>query len=144
MMSVETIAQLERGAAFAAWQAEVEPYNPASPEECLTWKYGRQAGITNVGSYRPEGWRLVDVVFVDSSGMGRESEAAMTIANFADWASAKVNADETAGFAIIQEGQFQLYVGYFTQDDSIRVEDEATAWVEGEAFSDSDVDYCEN
>jgi hypothetical protein len=63
--------------------------------------------IPNFGDYRPKGWKLVNTYFVDSSGMGGEDELAMTFAQFAR------KAREGKGYAIIEEGQFQVHIGEF-------------------------------
>lgn len=61
----------------------------------------------NIGDYRPKGYELIDQLFVDSSGFGSSSGLALTIDQFL----AKVK--KGLGYAIIEQGQFQLYVGVF-------------------------------
>ena len=63
--------------------------------------------IPNFGDYRPNGYELVDKHFVDSSGFGRIGEAALTIDQFQGLIK------KNFGYAIIEEGQFQLYIGEF-------------------------------
>jgi len=61
----------------------------------------------NFGNYRPKGWKLVETYFVDSSGVGSDREPALTSERFKD--KLKVG----YGYAIIEEGQFQVRVGEF-------------------------------
>ena len=63
--------------------------------------------IPNLGNYVPRGWKLVKTYFVDSSGFGSEDEPAMTIEMF------KRQLKVGYGYAVIEEGQFQVYVGEF-------------------------------
>lgn len=63
--------------------------------------------MPNFGSYRPKGWKLVRELFVDSSGFGREGEPALTVNQFL--AEIKM----FCGYAIIEEGQFQVMIGEF-------------------------------
>ena len=61
----------------------------------------------NLGDYRPKGWKLLDKLFVDNSGFGREGEPALTVEQFIS----KVK--EGLGYAVIESGQFQVYIGVF-------------------------------
>ena len=63
--------------------------------------------IHNIGDYRPEGFNLVNTYFVDSSGFGSEGEPALTFKQFS-----KVVKPECY-YAIIECGQFQVYIGEF-------------------------------
>lgn len=64
-------------------------------------------GIPNIGDRRSKTWELIDEFFVDSSGFGQLSEPALTIKEF----YAKVKAG--LGYAVIEEGQFQVFIGVF-------------------------------
>ena len=68
--------------------------------------------IPNFGDYRPKGWKLGEVYFVDSSGMGQEGESALTINQFLK----EVKAGK--GYAIIEAGQFQVKIGEFSETSS--------------------------
>lgn len=138
MMSPETIRQLEKEAAFNAWLAEVEPYNPGSANEVRRWK---TCPAPNLGSLRPEGWRVVDAAFVDKTGWDN-SGPAMSFDAFKTWAATWVENDPTVGFGLVQEGQFQVYIAAFTQDDAMQATDEAADWVEGQTFTEEDAEYC--
>lgn len=115
MMSTETIQALAREAMVRAVAYELEPYVPASTSE--VYQYERFP-FPDFGDYRPQGWTLVDWAFVDSSGMGSEGEPAMTGRAFRSWVAEWVDRYPDAGFAILQTGQFQVYVGAFTQADN--------------------------
>lgn len=69
--------------------------------------------IPNFGDYRPKGWKLGEVYFVDSSGMGQEGEGALTINQFLK----EVKAGK--GYAIIEAGQFQVRIGEFSKSSSL-------------------------
>lgn len=63
--------------------------------------------IPFLGSYVPEGWYLEDGLFVDSSGFGGMGELALTAAQFLQCL------EVGKGYAIIESGEFQVYVGVF-------------------------------
>ena len=63
--------------------------------------------IPNFGDYRPAGWELVDELFVDNSGFGGSDEPALTVKQF------KSLVEKGFGYAIIDEGQFQIWIGKF-------------------------------
>ena len=64
--------------------------------------------IPSIGSRRPRGWKLVAHYFVDTSGFGERGEPALTMADFL----AKLRPGY--GYAVIETGQFQRYVGEFS------------------------------
>lgn len=105
MMSIETIRQMSQEAAERAAAEHLEPY--------IIW----QDDIDNMppfpfpslGDYVPDGWELVETYFVDSSGFGREDEPALTVGQFLQVLK------EGYGYAVIEAGQFQVYVGEFRQ-----------------------------
>jgi len=63
----------------------------------------------NFGDYRPKGWKLAERLFVDNSGSGSDNEPALTKRQFLGRVKAGF------GYAIIEQGQFQLYVGVFEE-----------------------------
>ena len=63
--------------------------------------------IPNFGDYRPTGWELVGELFVDSSGFGGSDEPALTVKQF------KSLVEKGFGYAIIETGQFQIWIGKF-------------------------------
>lgn len=99
MYSIEMIKQMNRDAAKAAKGRS--PYIA---------KCDRDEGVLhcpNFGDYRPKGWKLVETLFVDSSGWGGDDEPALSISSFID----KVR--DGFGYAVIEQGQFQVCVGVF-------------------------------
>ena len=103
MYGIETIKAMNREAAEAA--EGQEPYIAQSDNDEGVFK------CPNFGDYRPDGWKLIDQLFVDNSGFGSEGEAALTPGQFL----AKV--EKGKGYAVIEQGQFQVYIGVF---DAIR------------------------
>ena len=101
MMSPEYIRAMEQEQANKAAADGIEPL--------MVWKGDDRASmrIPNIGSHRPEGWELVQEYFVDKFGMGAEDEPALTIDQFLG------KVQDGMGYAIVEEGQFQLYVGEF-------------------------------
>jgi len=63
--------------------------------------------IPDLGDYVPEGWEMLDQLFVDATGFGQEGELAMTLKQFVH----KLEPD--VGYGIVQAGQFQVYIGVF-------------------------------
>lgn len=148
MMSLEAIRYYEKLAALSAMVEGEEPYHPFDEQEPLEWSRG--IPIPNLGGYRPVGWKLVGAAFVDSSGFGEGWEPAMTLAQFKTWVHDILLYDSTAGFAIIEEGQFQVYIGYFTQDEPAPEEEwNRSAVFPAESFpgydeADLEPGYCPN
>jgi hypothetical protein len=66
-------------------------------------------GIPALGHRVPRGWKLVNTYFVDSSGFGSPGEPAMTRDEFVSL----VEGAPGFGWAIIEAGQFQVYVGQY-------------------------------
>jgi hypothetical protein len=65
------------------------------------------AKMPNFGDYRAKGWRLKQKFFVNSSVFESDNGPALSAPQFIR----KVKAG--MGYAIIEEGQFQMYVGEF-------------------------------
>jgi hypothetical protein len=63
------------------------------------------------GDYRPKGWELVEEHFVDSSGFGRDDESALSLNQFLN----KLQIGH--GYAIIEQGQFQVFIGEFARKE---------------------------
>ncbi len=112
MMSGGAIMALANQQAEKAAKRKLEPrvfFDAADIEQ----NCGR---IPNIGSYRPPGWTLEENKMVDKSGMGDEGEPALTLRGYKQWLSQYLEGSETVGWAIIEEGQFQIVVGRFTQE----------------------------
>jgi len=102
MYSLETIKQMtdER-----CKQAQERKLKPLIASRKLNLDDIRS--MPNFGDYRPDGWKLVRELFVDSSGLGQEGEAALTIAQFLS------EIKMFHGYAITEEGQFQVRISEF-------------------------------
>jgi hypothetical protein len=129
MMSIESIVALSRELAVNAYAEGVEPYVPANADEPLSWN---RIPIPNMGSYSPAGWKELNTAFVDKTGAGRSYEPAMTIDAFKLWASREINEHPGCGFAIVEEGEFQVYIASFIPDET----------VEGDQFEYIECEMC--
>jgi hypothetical protein len=98
MYGLETIRQMNREQAKKA-QGKSPLLYDGVPEDLRH--------IPNFGDYRPKGWKLVKTYFVDSSGFGQSGEGALTFDEFVR------QAKKGKGYAIIEAGQFQVYIGEF-------------------------------
>lgn len=113
MMSLETIRDLSREAARKAARAGKVPFTVEAEDIAdLKSKGASAAGkmFPFLGSYVPKGWKRTEreaLFFVDSSGFGDPGEPAMTISQFYEALEAG------KGYAVIEAGQFQVYVGEF-------------------------------
>jgi len=137
MMSGEVIREIQADAARAAAESGQIP--------AVVWDNDSLAedlrAMPNLGDYIPEGWRLAEagefealpgsypwqrnepdnpVFFVDKTGWGERGESAMTVDQFESAARALVAeaavASKTVGFGMVEEGQFQVYIGCFVRD----------------------------
>lgn len=119
MFSPEYLQQLSRDAAKKAARANKKPYVIFNREEIDSYP---PFPFPNLGDHRPKGWtKREDDLFVDASGFGAEGEPALTVGQFMS-ALRRLTAEaakesKTIGFAIVQEGQFQAYVGVFERRD---------------------------
>lgn len=111
MMSTEQIAELADEAAERAALEGLQPYVPWDAEEVRRWGADRPIPIPNLGSLRPEGWKLEEHRMADKTGWGDESEPAMTVGQLQDWVIEHMGTSQ--GYAIIEEGQFQVVIGRF-------------------------------
>jgi hypothetical protein len=98
MFSLETIKSMNREQARKAKGKSPLVYDGV-PEDLRS--------IPNFGDYRPKGWKLTETYFVDSSGWGQSGEGALTFDEFTR------KAQVGKGYAIIEAGQFQVYIGEF-------------------------------
>jgi hypothetical protein len=105
MYSNQTIARMSEVAAAEAARKHRRPLICETEQD-----FHR---IPNLGDYRPDGWTLEQAYFVDSSGFGRRGEPALTFDQFLE-AVARHRGD---GFAIIEVGQFQVYIGRFVREE---------------------------
>ena len=104
MYGLETIREMNRDRKKDAMKKGLKPYILLSKSDVDTMP---PFPFPNFGDYRPKGWKLLDVFFVDSSGFGSEGEPALTVSQF------KQKLKVGMGYAIVEEGQFQVRVGEF-------------------------------
>lgn len=111
MMSLATIRALSAETGTRAKRRKETPWHPETIEDITVDNILK---ITNLGSYEPGGWKRTDQEwFVDSSGFGGEYEPALTPGALVRAMKAYFATHPTAGFAITEEGQFQLYITAF-------------------------------
>jgi len=106
MMSLNQIHELSDEAARKAKRHGLRPM-VLWPTEADRLKLGGSMPFPFIGNYRPKGWKLVDTYFVDRTGLGSENEPALSRAAFRSKLKAGM------GYAVIEAGQFQVYVGEF-------------------------------
>lgn len=101
MMDGATLAAVNRAATRRAQREGREP--------CLFDGDPDRVRVPYIGDRTPRGWRRTDrdLMFVDTSGFGREGEPAMTQRAFL--ASLRPG----YGYGIVEQGQFQAYVAEF-------------------------------
>ena len=110
MMSLATIQHLSRETGRKAAQRHLQPYVPNEEEEIRSYP---PFPFPNLGDHRPKGWKMVDQLFVDSSGWGASDEPALSTNQLIAKLLELQAADKTYGYGIIETGQFQLYLGVF-------------------------------
>jgi hypothetical protein len=110
MMSLAAIQDESRRAARRAAKAALLPYVPIHEDEVKTYP---PFPFPNLGDHRPKGWKLVEELFVDSSGFGEDDEPALSISQLKDKLIKLQGSDKTYGYGITETGQFQLYLGVF-------------------------------
>jgi hypothetical protein len=110
MMSTEEIVRLSDEMARKAAKKKKVPYVPFDESEVNGYP---PFPLPNIGSYRPDGWDLESYHTCDKTGFGLESEPALTVEAFKRLMKREIAKEGTRGFAIIEEGQFQLVVGVF-------------------------------
>lgn len=72
-------------------------------------------GIPNLGEYVPKGWEHLEGrdLFADKTGWGSESEPALTFRGLCEELGRRYEEDPAYGYGIVEEGEFQIYVGTF-------------------------------
>ena len=108
MMSLDMIHSESRKAARRASEDGVLPYI-VEREDLVAFKRGGTFPFPFTGTKRWKGWKLVKRYFVDSSGWGKAGEPALTREQFL------AVLEPGYGYAILEAGQFQVYVGKFEQ-----------------------------
>ncbi len=113
MYSIETIVQMNREAGEAARAGQDQPFVIADEADIAAWP---PFPFPNLGDFCPDGWIEVDRFFCDSSGWGDPGEPALTTEQL------KGQLKVGKGYAIVEAGQFQAYIGEFepTTEETIR------------------------
>ena len=113
MLSPATIAELCRRQARIASRNKLLPLIVEAEDKQSGDRLAcHLRGMPNIGNYRPTGWTLVATHFVDKSGLGRRTEPALTFVQFLGAVQAGL------GYAIIEEGLFQVVIGAFASGRS--------------------------
>lgn len=116
MMGPEAIQAVNQEIAERAAADGKVPYVPWDGEEVRGWASG--CPIPNLGYFTPDGWvRMNESWFVDKTGMGQSDEPALTAEQFAEQAAQYFEEHGPVGFAIIEDGEFQAWVGAFRRAD---------------------------
>jgi hypothetical protein len=110
MMSLSAIRELADERARIAAESNLQPYVPFDAAEIDRWP---RFPFPNIGSYRPEGWKLIDDWLCDKTGWGALHEPALTVNQLKARLKQHADAEQTYGYAIIEEGQFQIVLGVF-------------------------------
>ena len=115
MMSLAYIQHESDKAARRAAKLRKQPYVPFDLDEVESYlTEGKGFPFPNIGSHRPRNWQITDQVwFVDSTGHGGDNEPALTHQQFKRELLSFVSENPTMGYAIIEVGQFQLYIAAF-------------------------------
>ncbi len=112
MMNLSAIQALSDEAAEAAAAENLTPYVYWNTDEVDNQT---QFPFPFIGSYKPEGWVEIDRHFVDSSGFGQDDEWALSESQFINLIRTRVEDHPGVGWAVVEAGQFQVYVGEFDQ-----------------------------
>jgi hypothetical protein len=105
MMDLQTISRLSREQARKAARLHKKPYLFEEEDRGSFPPFP----FPNIGNYVPRGWELGETYFVDKFGFPEYDGRALTHKMLAE----KLKAGY--GYAIIEEGEFQLVVGEFKQ-----------------------------
>jgi len=102
-MDLNTIQEMTRKATREARVMMLEPYEvwPGDADRMPPFPF------PNMGNYKPKGWKMIQTYFVDSSGFGRDGEAALSVSQFIKMIKVGY------GYGIVEAGQFQVYVAEY-------------------------------
>ena len=104
MYSLNEIIALNDETSVKADEQKLQPYVAECDGDEGVFKY------PNFGYYRPQGWKEVGTYFVDNSGFGGDGEPALTAEKF------QASVKEGYGYAVTEEGQFQVHITEFKKD----------------------------
>ena len=120
MMSLEYIKEMSREAAVVAAATDERPFtywNEAELDEFMA--SGPGFPFPFLGDYDPPDWVEIDRHFVDSSGFGADDEAALSTRQFIALIRERIAERPGTGWAIVEAGQFQVYVAEFKREVSV-------------------------
>jgi hypothetical protein len=108
MLSIETIIALNEEIAARAAQEGLVPFVPGNAQQYLPRHF------PNIGFHEPPGWEKTETRwFVDKTGVGYDWEPALTWRQFVISLRAYCASNPTHGFAITEEGAWQIYITAF-------------------------------
>lgn len=107
--SADAIGDAAESATAAARRVAVKPvqFSAEAIEAATENPLKATRLIPFVGTYVPKGYKLEGELFVDATGLGTDYEPALTLQKFV----AKL--DPMKAYAVVQAGQFQVYIGVF-------------------------------
>ena len=109
MMSLEVLAAVNNQIAREAAREGLVPYVPFTADEAET-----PFTFPNIGNLEPAGWRKTGASwFVDKMGHGLDWEPALTWQQFRRRLAGYILRHPGHGFAITEEGEFQVVVSAF-------------------------------
>ena len=112
MIDAKTLQAMSDEQAEIAARENKLPFIPFDQQEADRWPEERNYPFPNIGSLRPDGWELIDTLFIDK--MGSETGGGggdMGTRQLNDYIREHI--PQSVGYAIIEEGQSQLYLGVF-------------------------------
>jgi len=111
MHSIGTIIALNHEIAAEAAQRGHLPYVAFDLTDVERWP---PFPFASLGDYEPFGWEITETSwFVDATGHGRDWESALTVEQFKAELRGYLAENPGDGFAITEEGQFQVVVSAF-------------------------------
>lgn len=109
MMSLEVIVAVNNQIARQAAREGLVPYVPVSADEVES-----PFTFPNIGSLKPRDWkRTGQTWFADKTGHGETWEPALKWAQFRQRLTGYILRHPGHGFAIVEEGEFQVVVSAF-------------------------------
>jgi hypothetical protein len=107
MMSLETIRSLSYEAGIAAARRNLKPFALEAGDVDNMPPFP----FPNLGDHIPDGWYIEDTLFVDKYELGGP---ALSVYGLKE--TLRPMEGTGVGLAIIEEGQFQLYIGIFKKE----------------------------
>lgn len=111
MFSIGALIALNHELAAEAAKQDHKPYVPFNIEEVNRWP---PFPFPSLGDHAPLGWEKAGTSwFVDATGHGNGWESAMTVQEFTEALRRYVAEHPGHGFAITDQGEFQVVVSAF-------------------------------